>query len=268
MRRWLRMARIGVHLAAGCALSALAYPLLPRRARHAVRRAWARGVLDILEVRLRADVAAFAPGSLLVANHVSWLDAVVLNAHAPCAVVAKSETRRWPLLGGMLERNDTLFVERRPTRALVALNAEIGARLARAETVAVFPEGTTTDGAGVLGFRPALFEPAVRGGHAVQPLALAYLDAEGVRCAAAAFIDEMTLWESLCRIAALPALRVELRGGAALRAGRGRGRASRDSPRTRRTAAPRRRPRARRISCRSRCASAPLRRCRRTSASC
>jgi 1-acyl-sn-glycerol-3-phosphate acyltransferase len=180
--------------------------------RLAVRRAWARGVLDILEVRLRANAPAPAPGCLVVANHVSWLDAVVLNALWPAAIVAKSETRRWPLLGGMLERNDTLFVERRPTRALIALNAEIGARLARGETVAVFPEGTTTDGAGLLAFRPALFEPAVRGAHPVRALALAYLDADGARCAQAAFIDDMSLWDSLCRVAALPGLEAVVAG--------------------------------------------------------
>lgn len=200
-------------------MSALVYPLLPRPARLAVRREWARGVLAILNVGLRADVAPVAAGTLLVANHMSWLDAVVLATLGATATVAKSETRRWPMLGRLLERNDTLFVERRPTRALLAVNAEIGARLARGEAVAVFPEGTTTNGAGVLAFRTALFEPAVRGGHAVQALALAYRDAAGLRCAQAAYVDDMSLWESLCRIAALPGLvaRVDdcgLRGGA------------------------------------------------------
>jgi 1-acyl-sn-glycerol-3-phosphate acyltransferase len=210
MRRWLRVARLGVHLAAGCALSALGYPLLPRRARLAVRRDWARGVLDILNVRVRADAPQPAPGSLLVANHISWLDPVVLNALWPTAVVAKSETRRWPLLGSMLERNDTLFVERRPCRALLALNAGIAVHLARGETVAVFPEGTTTDGSRLLAFRAALFEPAVRGGHAVVPLALAYRDRAGRRCAQAAYVDDMSLWQSLRRVARLDCVEVEV----------------------------------------------------------
>jgi 1-acyl-sn-glycerol-3-phosphate acyltransferase len=220
VRRALRLARVGVHLAAGCALSALAYPLLPPGVRRAIRRAWARGLLDILSVRLVAPRAPLEPGCLLVANHVSWLDAVVLNALQPVAVVAKSEARRWPLIGALMARNETLFAERRPCRSLLALNAEIGARLARGEPVAVFPEGTTTDGAGVRAFRPALFEPAVRAGHPVRAVALAYRGASGARAAEAAFIDDMSLWESLVRIAALPALQAEVHDCGVL-AGRG-----------------------------------------------
>jgi 1-acyl-sn-glycerol-3-phosphate acyltransferase len=228
VRRWLRLSRIVLHLAAGCAMSALLYPLLPRPARLAVRRGWSRGVLAILNVRLSVDAPPPAAGSLLVVNHVSWLDAVVLATLGAAATVAKSETRRWPLLGRMLERNDTLFVERRPTRALLAVNAEIAARLARGEAVAVFQEGTTTDGAGVLAFRPALFEPAVRGAHPVQPLALSYRDAAGRRCAQAAYIDDMSLWQSLCRIAALPGLEARVDACAALSgAGRHRREAAR-----------------------------------------
>jgi len=207
----LRLLRVGLHLAAGCALSEWLYPLLRPQARAAVRRAWARDLLDMLGVRLEAAALRIAPGSLVVANHVSWLDAVALGALLPAAIVAKAETRRWPLIGAMLERNDTLFVERRPCRDLLRVNAEIAARLARGESVAVFPEGTTTDGAQLLPFRTALFQPAVAGGHPVQALALAYRDGAGRRCVEAAFIGDMTLWQSLRAIAALPVLTLDVR---------------------------------------------------------
>lgn len=211
MNRALRLLRVGLHLAAGCALSEWLYPLLREEARHAVRRAWARSLLDVLGVRLDAAVLRVAPGSLVVANHVSWLDAVALHALLPAAIVAKAEARRWPLIGRMLARNDTLFVERRACRALLQVNAEITRRLARGESVAVFPEGTTTDGAQVLPFRPALFQPAVARAHPVHALVLGYRDGAGLRCAAAAFIGDMNLWQSLCAIAALPALTLEVR---------------------------------------------------------
>jgi 1-acyl-sn-glycerol-3-phosphate acyltransferase len=216
VRRALRLLRIALHLAAGWAASAALYPLLPPRARRFVRRCWARSVFAVLNVRLRACGARIAPGSLVVANHVSWLDAVALGAICDAAIVAKAETQRWPLIGSMLERNGTLFVERRPTRALLAVNAAIAARLARGESVAVFPEGTTTDGAGVLAFRTALFQPAVLGGHPVHALALVYRDGTGRRCAQAAYIDDLSLWQSLCAIAAHPGLTLELRSCGAL----------------------------------------------------
>jgi len=209
--RALRLLRVGLHLAAGCALSEWLYPLLKARARRALRRAWAGDLLRILGVRIDHGGLRVAPGSLIVANHVSWLDAVALHAVVPLAVVAKAEARRWPILGRMLASNDTLFVERRPCRNLLRVNENIAARLARGESVAVFPEGTTTDGAQVLAFRPALFQPAVKAGHPVYALALAYLDGAGRRCAAAAYINDMSLWQSLCTIAALPALCLEIR---------------------------------------------------------
>lgn len=209
--RALRLLRVGLHLAVGCALSECLYPMLNARARRALRRAWAADLLRMLGVHLDCGELRVAPGCLVVANHVSWLDAVALHAVLPIAIVAKAEARRWPLLGRMLASNDTLFVERRACRNLLRVNESIAARLAHGESVAVFPEGTTTDGAQVLAFRPALFQPAVKAGHPVHALALAYRDGAGRRCAAAAYINEMSLWQSLCTIAALPALRLEIR---------------------------------------------------------
>lgn len=211
MRRALRLLAVALHLGAGYAACVLAYPLLPQAARAALRRAWARALLRILGVQLRASALAVAPGSLVVANHVSWLDAVALHALLADAVVAKSETRRWPVLGTLLARNETLFVERRPARSLLAVNADIATRLARGERVALFPEGTTTDGTGVLAFRPALFQPAVAGGHPVHALALDYRDAAGERSRAAAYIEQISLWQSLCAIAARGGLTLEVR---------------------------------------------------------
>jgi 1-acyl-sn-glycerol-3-phosphate acyltransferase len=209
--RALRLARVGLHLAAGCAISSWLYPLMNAQARQAVRRAWAAGLLRMLGARLDVGAARILRGSLVVTNHVSWLDAVALHAAIPVAIVAKAEARRWPLLGRLLARNDTLFVERRPSRDLLRVNRAIAGRLARGETVAAFPEGTTTDGTRVLPFRPALFQPAVAGGHPLHALALMYRDGAGRRCAAAAYIGNMTLWQSLWRIAALTHLRIELR---------------------------------------------------------
>ncbi len=170
------------------------------------RQRWSREFLTILGIHLEAGNHPVPPGTLLVANHVSWLDVLVLSALCPADFVAKAEIRRWPLLGRLAARKGALFVDRRVGRHLLRLNAEIGERLAGGRVVAFFPEGTTSDGAGLLPFRPALFEPAVRGAHPVQPFALTYRDASGRRCAQAAFIGEQTLWASLLAIASLPEL--------------------------------------------------------------
>jgi 1-acyl-sn-glycerol-3-phosphate acyltransferase len=142
----------------------------------------------------------------------------VLSTFCPADFVAKTEIRRWPLLGRLLARNDCLFVDRRIGRHLLRLNADIGERLSRGRVVAFFPEGTTTDGAGMLPFRPALFEPAVHGGYPVQAFALAYRDLSGRRCDSAAFIDQQSLWQSLLAIASQPGIVVALRASPAIAA--------------------------------------------------
>jgi len=204
VRRARRLLRVALHAAVLCAASLLRPP--PR-----ARRAWARRLLAILGVRLESEVLTVAPGSLVVANHISWLDAVVLHALFDATFVAKAEARRWPLLGWALARNGMLFIERRPCRALLRLNEAVALELASGATVAAFPEGTSTAGTSVLAFKPALFQPAVRGGHPVQVIALAYRNGDGAPCAAAAFVGEMTLWQSLRAITALPALSAQVR---------------------------------------------------------
>jgi 1-acyl-sn-glycerol-3-phosphate acyltransferase len=222
VRRTLRLLRVALHLGAGCAICVLLYPVVPSATRRALRRAWALRTLRILGVRLGTRGLHVAPGTLVVANHVSWLDAIALHALLPAAIVAKSETRRWPVLGALLAANDTLFVERRPARSLLAVNADIGARLARGALVVVFPEGTTTGGDAVLPFRPALFEPAVRGAHPVQALALRYRDRAGRPCRDAAYIEQMSLWQSLCAIAAVPGMTLEVQACGAPQTGAAR----------------------------------------------
>lgn len=194
MKRALRLVRVALFLAT----------LLIRPPTHA----WACGMLAALGVRLDAEPLDIAPGSLVVANHVSWLDALALRALLDATFVAKREARRWPLLGWLLQRDGTLFIERRPCRDLLRLNAEVASLLARGRSVAAFPESTSSDGAGVLAFKPALFEPAIRGGHPVRALSVAYRDGAGRRCAAAAFVGDTTLWQSLWTIAGLSDLAV------------------------------------------------------------
>jgi 1-acyl-sn-glycerol-3-phosphate acyltransferase len=177
---------------------------VPRR--REIRRRWSRALLGVLGVKLEAHAVRIAPGTLVVANHVSWLDVMVLNTLCPASFVAKAELRRWPLLGWLLERNGTLFLKRGFNRGLGRFNAQIARRLAAGEVVVVFPEGTTSDGAALRPFGSALFEAAVRRAHPVQAFALAYRDARGGRCAAAAYIDRQSLWESLHAIASVRTL--------------------------------------------------------------
>jgi 1-acyl-sn-glycerol-3-phosphate acyltransferase len=194
-------------------IAALVFPFARSARRRAHVRLWSRSVLDILAVRL--DVVgepAHAPGAplMLVANHVSWLDVLAINAVAPARFVAKSEVRAWPVVGWLTEQAGTHFIRRHHRRDAARLSAALVRVMRQGDPVAVFPEATTTDGGTVLHFYSSLLQPAVAAGAAVQPVAVRYTRADGTPCTEAAFTGGLSLWGSLRLMAAQPGIRAQL----------------------------------------------------------
>ena len=101
---------------------------------------------------------------LIVANHISWLDIFVLNALQPARFIAKAELQRWPVVGRLIANAGTLFIERERRRDTHTVNRHTVEALARGDVVAVFPEGTTSDGTGLLKFHSSLLQPIVDAG--------------------------------------------------------------------------------------------------------
>lgn len=186
----------------GCATVVLVFPCAARARRVRLRQAWSRRILAVLGVELDAAVAQAVPGSLLVANHISWLDIFVINAVLPAAFVAKHEVRHWPVIGWLAAQNDTVFLRRGSRGHARIINAEIAAILAEGRDVAVFPEGTTTDGTHLLHFHSALLQPALVAGRAVVPLALSYHEPDGTRSLAPRYDGELSLGQSFVAVLA------------------------------------------------------------------
>jgi 1-acyl-sn-glycerol-3-phosphate acyltransferase len=202
----LRLARLALHLLGGLATVALIYPLVAQRRRLELRRRWSLRLLAILGICLRKQGAQIEASSLLVANHISWVDIFVINAIRPASFVSKDDVRHWPLIGWLATRNGTLFLQRGSRRQAHAMSEAVGAVLCEGGNVAVFPEGTTTEGRAVRHFHAALLQPAIDAGRPVQPLALRYLAPDGAYCAAPAYVGETSLWECLKAIVAEPAI--------------------------------------------------------------
>ena len=133
------------------------------------------------------------PGALLVANHISWIDIYVINAALPAAFVSKAEVRQWPLIGWLAARHDTIFLQRGSRGHARVINAEVAERLACGQHVAVFPEGTTTDGRRLLHFHAALIQPALAAGRPVLPVAISYWELDGQRSLAPRYDGDITL---------------------------------------------------------------------------
>lgn len=135
------------------------------------------------------------PGSLIVANHISWVDIFVINAILPAAFVSKEEVRHWPLIGWLAKKNDTIFLRRGSRGHARLINEEIAKVLAEGKHVAVFPEGSTSDGTCLLNFHAALIQPALACGRPVLPIALSYWEPCGERSLAPRYDGDISLGE-------------------------------------------------------------------------
>jgi 1-acyl-sn-glycerol-3-phosphate acyltransferase len=213
----------GVMLVAVLLLPVL--PVFPAAHRARLVRWCARNVLRTLGVRVSlhghlparratSGGGSAACGTLVVANHVSWLDIVVLMATERTRLVAKTEVGDWPVIGRIARYAGTIFVDRSRPRALPAAVAEVRTALAAGEVVVVFPEGTTSCGRSIGRFRPAFFQAAVEAGAAVVPVTLRFRLAGIGPTSAAAFIGDDTLFASLRRILRLPGLTIGISCGA------------------------------------------------------
>ncbi|WP_246262194.1 lysophospholipid acyltransferase family protein [Aromatoleum evansii] len=193
-----------------------AYPLTEISTHRHLRRRWSQRLLAILGVELRTKGTAVQPGCMLVANHISWLDIFVINAIAPSAFVSKAEVRAWPLIGWLAAKSETVFLRRGSRGHAKIINAEIGALLDAGRNVALFPEGTTTDGSHVLHFHAALLQPAIESGHAIQPMAISYHHPDGSPSRAAAYDGDLTLGQCIANIITTKGLVAGLYVGAPL----------------------------------------------------
>ena len=174
--RAYRFARLVAHLLYGCAIEALVFPFVNRARQLRIIKRWSRQLLDILHVRVHvagALPAAHTP-TIIVANHVSWLDIWILLAVCPLRLVAKSDIRRWPLIGWLAARAGTIFIERGKRHDTARINRAIVQTLTSGERVGIFPEGTTTDGTEIKPFHASLFQPALGAGARVVTAAIRY----------------------------------------------------------------------------------------------
>jgi len=214
--------RATLFLAVTGALLAL-YPVaivLGRRARWLMRRVWCRAICRVLNIRRMARGTPFsACPTMLVANHVSYLDILILGSFTDATFIAKSEVEGWPLFGFTARLCGTLFIKRHWRQALIQRNA-IAARMRDDESFILFAEGTSTNGLAVKPFKTSLLsvaEPWVLDRPvAVQAVVLAYNRlADGTpvslaNCDLYAWYADMPFMPHLWEVLRQPGLDVEL----------------------------------------------------------
>lgn len=215
-----RLLRAVLHALRGWLIIVLLFPRWSPLRREEAVQAWALKMLAILGIALdvRGRPAASGP-VLLVANHISWLDILVMHAARHCRFVSKADVRHWPLIGTLATGAGTLYIERSQRRDAMRVVHRMTQSLQAGEVVAVFPEGTVSDGRGLLAFHSNLLQAAVSADAPVQPLSLRYLDrASGRDSDGPLYLGDDTLLGSVWRTVAGPPFVAQVRFGEPQRA--------------------------------------------------
>ncbi len=191
-----------------------------------VPRLWHKALLWALGFRVHVIGAPTTQRPLLVvANHISWTDISVLGSVVDVSFIAKAQMQGWPLMGWLSTLQRTVFVERERRHKSGDQASEIAARLKAGDAMALFAEGTTGDGNGMLPFKSTLFGAAtmaIREGGVdqvtVQPMAIAYTRRHGVPLGRAgrmalSWIGDQDLVPHVAGLLKLGAVDVEVRFG-------------------------------------------------------
>ncbi len=137
-------------------------------------RAWARGTALICGMRITREGIAPHPPFVLVSNHLSYMDIVLLSTQLDAFFVSKAEVAHWPVIGFLARQVNTIFVDRTNHADIPQVLELIEGALHDGAGIVFFPEGTSSDGSNVLRFKSSLFDVPLRLGYPVHAAALRY----------------------------------------------------------------------------------------------
>ena len=204
-----------LHILTGFVTVLLVFPRLSAEQRQMRVQVWSRGMLKRIGIELVVKGQPDMRGPLmLVANHISWLDITSLHAARFCRFVSKADIAQWPFIGKLASGVGTLFLERSSRRDAMRVVHHMAASLQAGDVLAVFPEGTTSDGRSLLPFHANLMEAAIVANVPVQPVALQFIDrTTGQPSFAPCYINDDTLVGSVWRTLVTPGIAVVITFG-------------------------------------------------------
>lgn len=171
-------------------------------------------MLRALETRLTVS-GAFPAEGLMVCNHLGYLDVLVIATLAPVVFVAKSDVARWPVIGRLLESAGTILADRNRRCSAAETSSEIRRAIESGLPVVLFPEGTSSDGSGILPFKPTLLQAALDTGSPVTPAAIFYQADGGDVAHDVCYWGDHTFFPHLVRLAHLRRIMAHLAFGEA-----------------------------------------------------
>jgi 1-acyl-sn-glycerol-3-phosphate acyltransferase len=217
--KWLIRLRVGLRLALIAPFTAVlfmvrmfalvlapVFPGLEMRVRRACFRAWGKGILGIVGVRVKVTGQPPSPPFFMVTNHLTNLDVVLLSSVLGCVFVSRADIANWPVIGLIVRHMGTIFVDRSNIRDTKRVNAQIAEAMAKGHGVHMFAESRVSQDAQVHPFKAPLLEPAVQMNLPVYHGALSYCAPEGWPSAADAIIwkEGVSFKQNVCQILGMP----------------------------------------------------------------
>jgi 1-acyl-sn-glycerol-3-phosphate acyltransferase len=209
----IKLIRAVLHLLHGVWIIKTQFSFITQLAREEQVKTWSANLIAILGIELRVIGQPLAHG-LLAANHISWLDILAIHAAHFCRFIAKADIKKWPVIGFLTDQSGMLFIERTRRRDAHRVVGDVASCLALGDCVAVFPEGTTSDGRTLLPFHANMIQSAIDAKVSVQPVALSFIDARsGEQSFAPCYVGDESLLKSVWRTLCSPRIAVVVRFG-------------------------------------------------------
>lgn len=199
----------------GLVIAAIAFPIInllatannAKNTRDRIKKHWLCWFSTIINLQVIKEGELPEQTALVVSNHISWLDIIVIGQFLPAYFVAKSDILEWPVVGYLARQAGTIFIRRGDKQQILGTAERMIWLLKQNSNIIAFPEGTTTCGDGVLNFHASLFQPALLTKSPVQPVSIEYL---GLAKEQAPFVGDDAFVPHLIKMLALDKVEVKL----------------------------------------------------------
>ncbi|MBY0346556.1 MAG: 1-acyl-sn-glycerol-3-phosphate acyltransferase [Neisseriaceae bacterium] len=213
LTRMRRLFGLLCHVVLGFRMIAFQYPKKNRAEQARLMQTWSLKLLKILNIDLvqsgHMPETLIPNNTLVVGNHISWLDIMLINSTSVCSFVGMQEIRRWPVVGWLVANAGTIFIDRKNRRDSLRVNSALSQELASGKSIAFFPEAQTTLGVSLYPFKAALFEPILMSQGQILPFYIKYTHA-GQYTAKPSFSGDVSFFGSLFNILSVPNLQAEI----------------------------------------------------------
>jgi len=164
-----------------------------------VKICWTKILALILGLHIKRRGKPTGEPTLMVSNHISWLDIIAIGAHQPCVFIAKNTVQNWPLIGFLASISGTLFVNRQSRRDVCNVMQKGKHVIDEGVSLVFFPEATTTNGKQIKPFRTSFYQTAIDTQSDTQAVAIRYPEKKG-ETSPAPYIDDDSFVSHLLRI--------------------------------------------------------------------